>query len=112
MKVQVTSLSDVIINIELPRALVVPVNLYLVYTDLENPTQQDRKITQAAYINTTSILHLEFASQVVFDNFIVDVGLYVQDVFGPLSTAPGIYGKTMINSIMPDGNAKSMHTRY
>lgn len=95
MKVQVTSLSDVVIIVELPRALTVPVHLYLVYTDLENPTRHDRRISQAAYVNTTSILHLEFASQVAFDHFIVQVGLYVQDVFGPLSTAPGKYGKAM-----------------
>ena len=94
MKVQITTESDVIIIAELPRALLVPVHLVLVYTDLDNPTERDRRVTQAAYLNTTVIQHLEFASQVAFDAFIVQVGLFSEDVHGPLIRAPGEYSKS------------------
>lgn len=85
---------------DLPRALVVPVRLILVYTDLENPTQRNKRITNAAYINTTVIRHLEFSSQVAFDHFIVEVGLFSQDVRGPLIRAPGEYSKSASYSVI------------
>ena len=70
-----------------------PVNLVLVYTNLEDPTEQDTIITQAAYLNTTAIRHIEFSSQVTYEHFIVQVGFFSDNVNGPLTRAPGEYGK-------------------
>lgn len=93
LEVQITTKSDVIIIVRLQRALSVPVQLFLVYTSLDDSSQQQSRVTQAAYLNTTVIQHIEFASQVTFDHFEIQVGLFSGGVYGPLTTAPGEHGE-------------------
>ena len=63
------------------------------YRDVENPsTPPDNKTTQAAYLNTAEIRHIDFASQVPFEHFTVEVGLFSQGVRGSLVMAEGEYG--------------------
>ena len=93
LEIEITTKGDVIIIVDLQQALPVPVSLVLVYGDLENPlTQPDSKITRAAYLNTTEIRHIDFASQVPFEHFTIEVGLFSQGVRGPLVRAQGEYG--------------------
>ena len=94
--IEITTKSDVIIIVNLPRALPVPVHLVIVYRDLENLSlRPDKKITQAAYLNTSVIRHIDFASQVPFEHFSVEVGLFSLDEFGPLNRAQGEYGEQL-----------------
>jgi hypothetical protein len=96
LEIEITTRGDVIVIVDLPRALPVPVHLVLVYRDTENPsTPPDSKITQAAYLNTSAILHIDFASQVPFDHFTAEVGLFSENVHGPLNRAQGEYGECM-----------------
>ena len=75
-------------------ALPVPVQLVLVYRDVDNPSARpDRKTTLAAYTNTDEIRHIEFASQVQFEHFTLEVGLFSEGVRGPLVTAQGEFSK-------------------
>ena len=92
LKVQVTTGGDVIIIVSLQRAMVVPVHLNLIFTDLDNPTREDTRVTQAAYLNTTKIQHVVFSSLVPFNRFVIEVGLFAQDVYGPVTMAIGEYG--------------------
>ena len=94
LEIEITTKSDVIIIVNLQRALPVPIHLVLVYRDVENPsTPPDNKTTQAAYLNTAEIRHIDFASQVPFEHFTVEVGLFSQGVRGPLVRAQGEYGE-------------------
>ena len=94
LEIEITTQSDVIIIVNLQQALQVPVHLVLVYMDLANSfALPDRKITQAAYLNTSVIRHIDFASQVPFEHFTVEVGLFSQGVRGPLVKAQGEYGE-------------------
>ena len=96
LEIEITTKGDVIIIVDLPRALPVPVHLVLVYRDVENPsTPPDRKTTQAAYLNTFVIRHIDFASLVPFEHFTAEVGLFSENVYGPLNRAQGEYGKCM-----------------
>ena len=93
LEIEITTRGDVIVIVDLPRALPIPVHLVLVYRDTENPsTRPDSKITQAAYINLTEIRHIEFASLVPFKHFTVEVGTYSRGVRGPLISAQGEFG--------------------
>ena len=101
LEIEITTQSDVIIIVDLQRPLPIPVQLVLVYRDSENPsTPPDSKTTQAAYINTSVIRHIDFASQVPFEHFTAEVGLFSDNVLGPLIEAQGEYGEwtsTVIN---------------
>ena len=93
LEIEITTRGDVIIIVDLQRPLPVPLHLVLVYRDAENPsTPPDSETTQAAYINTNEIRHIEFASQVPFEHFTVEVGLFSQGVYGPLVRAQGEFG--------------------
>ena len=92
LKVQVTKGGDVIIIVSLQRAMVIPVHLNLIFTNLDNPTQDDTRVTQAAYLNTTKIQHVVFSSLVAFNRFVIEVGLFSHDVYGPVTAAVGEYG--------------------
>ena len=101
MEIEITTGGDVIVIVDLPRALPIPVNLVLVYRDTENPsTPPDSKITQAAYTNLTEIRHIDFAALVPFKHFTVEVGTYSRGVRGPLVSAQGEFG-THNNLILP-----------
>ena len=94
MEIEITTKRDVIIIVNLPRALPVPVNLVILYRDVENPSAQpDKKITEAAYLNTAMITHIDFSSKVPFEHFTAEVGLSSQGVRGPLMRAQGEFGK-------------------
>ena len=94
LEIEITTRGDVIVIVDLPRALPIPVHLVLVYRDIDNPsTAQDTKITQAAYLNTSAIRHIDFASQVPFDHFTAEVGLFSENVHGPLNGAQGEFGE-------------------
>ena len=94
LEIEITTKGDVIIIVDLPTALPVPIHLVLVYRDTENPsTRPDRETTQAAYLNITEIRHIEFASQVPFEHFSIEVGLSSRGVEGPLVKALGEFGK-------------------
>ena len=94
LEIEITTQGDIIIIVNLQRALPVPVHLVLVYRDVENPSSPpDRKITQAAYLNTSVIRHIDFASQVPFEHFTAEVGLFSDNVSGPLNRAQGEYGE-------------------
>ena len=94
MEVEITTRGDVIVIVDLPRSLPIPIHLVLVYRDTENPsTPPDSKITQAAYLNTSAIRHIDFASQVPFEHFTAEVGLFSENVRGPLIRAQGEFGE-------------------
>ena len=94
LEIEITRRGDIIITVNLPRALPIPVHLVLVYRDTENPsTPPDSKITQAAYLNTLAIRHIDFAPQVPFEHFTVEVGLFSENVQGPLNRAQGEYSE-------------------
>ena len=94
LEIEITTGGDVIVIVDLPRALPIPVHLVLVYRDTENPsTPPDSKTTQAAYLNTSAIRHIDFASQVPFEHFTAEVGLFSENVHGPLNRALGEYGE-------------------
>ena len=100
LEIEITTRGDVIVIVDLPRALPIPVHLVLVYRDTENPsTPPDSKITQAAYLNTSAIRHIDFASQVPFEHFTAAVGLFSENVRGPLNSAQGEYGELTRDSI-------------
>ena len=100
LEIEITIEGDVIIIVDLQRALPVPVHLVLLYRDLENPSSPPHRVTtQAAYLNITEIRHIEFASRVPFEHFTVEVGLFSRGVRGPLIRARGEFG-TYINYIL------------
>lgn len=94
MEIEITKKGDVIIIVNLPRALPIPVHLVLVYRDAENPfTSAVSRITQEAYLNTYTILHIDYGPRLPFKRFIVEVGLFSENVYGPLNRAQGEYGE-------------------
>ena len=93
MEVHITTESDVIFIVNLQSALKLPVQLFLSYTNSDSPSQQFNKVTKAAFLNTTVIHHIEFDSQVTFNHFKVEVGLFADGVFGPSTKALGVYSE-------------------
>ena len=93
MEIQITTESDVIFIVNLQSALKLPVRLFLSYTNSDNPSQQLSKVTEAAFLNTTVIQHIEFDSQVTFNHFSVEVGLFAGGVYGPSTRALGVYSE-------------------
>ena len=87
---------DVLFDIDLPTALEDPVRLYLEYTNVVT-RRKDRQTTSAMYTNLSTIRHIEFDSDVNFEEFEVSVALESNTgVRGPIIQA-GQYSKDNIN---------------
>ena len=92
IEVRITVERDVLFDIDLPTALEDPVRLYLEYTNVVN-RRKDPQTTSAMYTNVSTIRHIEFDSDVNFEQFEVSVALESNTgVRGPLTSA-GQHGK-------------------
>lgn len=86
---------DVLFDIDLPTALEVPVRLYLEYTNVVT-RERDQQTTSAMYTNLSTIRHIEFDSDVNFEQFEVSVALESNTgVRGPVNQA-GQHSKHII----------------
>ena len=93
MQVDVTQKGDVILDINLPKVLPVPLKLRLEYTNLDDRVQRRNDTTKNIFINSKEILHREVASRVPYQNFGVSVRLISDDKEGPLVDSMEDYGK-------------------
>ena len=91
INVRITYDQDVIYFINLAVPLADPIQLSLKYTDV-NSGDKWQKITPAMYTNTSSIIHLEQDSDVLFDLFQVKVALVSKQVIGT-ETDAGRFGE-------------------
>ena len=92
--VEITRQLDVLFAINLAIAYRQEVWLVLVYTNVDDPAEAPyNKTSSMPYANRTMIRHIEFASQIPFEHFQVQVGLTFDGVDGPLISVPGKFGK-------------------
>lgn len=93
IEVRITVERDVLFDIDLPTPLEDPVRLYLEYTNVVTQ-RKDRQTTSAMYTNVSTIRHIEFDSDVNFEQFEVSVALESNTgVREPITSAQGQYGK-------------------
>ena len=93
LDVLISTGGDVIFFIGLPTIYTQPVSLFLKYISADDPSRSYNRTTGVAFLNTASIQHVEYSSQVAYDQFLVQAGLVSGGVHGPLYDAPGMYGK-------------------
>ena len=91
--VLISTNGDVIYFFKLPLAYSQPVKVYLQYTNADNPSQKYTRITNGAFLNTTSIYYVEYSSQVYYDRFRVKVALMSDGVLGDKFEVPKVIGK-------------------
>ena len=92
--VEITRQLDVLFAINLAVAYRQEVWLVLVYTNVDDPAEAPyNKTSSVSYVNTTAIRHIEFASQIPFEYFEVQVGLTSNGIDSPLISVPGKFGK-------------------
>ena len=95
IEIRITVERDVLFDIDLPTPLEDPVRLYLEYMNVVS-REMDRQTTSAMYTNLSTIRHIEFDSDVNFEQFEVGVALESNTgVRGPITPA-GQYGKHML----------------
>ena len=95
--VEITRQLDVLFAVDLKVAYRREVQLIVVYTNVENsanaPYNKTSSIIATSFINMKMIRHIEFASQIPFEHFQIQVGLTSNDVDGPLFPVPGKFSK-------------------
>ena len=104
LDVLITQEHDVIYKIQLNNAVNIPVHLFFLYTDAssegEDETGVSRNVnTTASYNSTANITHIEFMSQVPFEEFRVSVALRTRaGQLGPLNEKTETFGKQRVIS--------------
>ena len=87
---------DVIFFFDLPTIYNQSVHLFIKYIDGYNSSRSYNRTTTIGFVNTQSIQHVEYSSQVYYNSFQVRVGLVSEGVHGPLSPSPVVYGTTLL----------------
>lgn len=87
---------DVIFLLELPTVYNQSIHLFIKYINAHNSSQSYNRTTEIGFLNSRSIQYVEYSSQVSYDQFRVKAGLVSGGMFGPLTTAPQVYGTCMI----------------
>ena len=85
---------DVIFLLELPAVYNQSVHLFIKYTDDNNPSRSYNRTTEIGFLNSKLIQYVEYSSQVSYNQFRVKAGLVSGGMLGPLTEAPGMYGRT------------------
>ena len=91
---------DVIFFFDLPTVYNQSVHLFIKYINGYNSSQSYNRTTTIGFVNTQSIQHVEYSSQVYYNRFQVKAGLVSRGVHGPLLLSPGLYGMLTIISII------------
>lgn len=87
---------DVIFLLELPTVYNQSIHLFIEYINAHNSSQSYNRTTEIGFLNSRLIQYVEYSSQVSYERFRVKAGLVSGGIFGPLTTAPQVYGMCTI----------------
>ena len=106
LNVLITTDKDIFFKIQHPSKILVPVQLYIVYIDANNPTRTVSQVSTTVFRDTKLITHFVPNSLVPpgFDRVQVMIALQHGDMQGPIHSSGLAYGRFYFQSMCDNTN--------